>query len=646
MILSHIRSWLVGINLLFVALSLTADEAVITPKKIETAGPITIAEVGNTLISSYGGFVIDDPKDTTKIWDKIWLREKLSPQEMRQRLFNLFVSLDQQGIQLTPFDQRRVNAIRNIIDDIELLLAHDKKHRDQHLFSKIDRTTTLMGQIMLAKMVAEPSFDPQTIKARQNLIRELLHNQELFDQLQECVAAIKKVEHEFCTYLADDETKLDPNASQIVRSIRALFDYLRGKSAAQEVGNWMTGALFTVELGGLSYQLYRVYHAKDPLTVKVIAGGFYGGIACWMGKALIDLKMRTKRQQERLIKVGTLVRKANRLKRLLKNNPLVANGIIQADTKSADLLFEKNQSDTLKDLLGLLETSTFQGEASHLSFSGRIDATAHRMALHKNEFAPLMAFVGKIDAYLAIVRLIKERAQHNVRYCFVDFVQSPTPYLQLQNFWNPQIDPSRVVTNDIELGAPKGMRNMVLTGSNTGGKSTLIKGLLINILLAQTFGIACAERATMTMFDYVVSTMNSIDNTMQDESLYQAEVNRIADIINGARICKANDKKCFIVMDEPLRGTSGEQADSTTHYCASLLSDISNVIFTLVTHHINKPLKLEHETGGICKNYKIEITKEGNKLIKTYKLKPGINESHIAQDILNQALNALGVTEV
>jgi hypothetical protein len=344
--------------------------------------------------------------------------------------------------------------------------------------------------------------------------------------------------------------------------------------------------------------------------------------------------------QSRLIGAAAFVDGIKKIEVLGMHNDLLKIGLMSYTKIEPILRGSFVASPDFKALITMLQTNTFKGNASFFSYTGRVLSAYKHMQEHKDSLAAVLEIIGELDACLSIAKLVKKYEHERVGYCFVEYAEQDTPYVNMQDFWNPLVDHTKVVTNSIELGARNGARDVILTGSNTGGKSTVLKAITLDVLMAQTFGIAPASRMIMTPFAFIGSSMNIVDNTAQGISLYQAEVNRAATLIKCARETQALGLFAFIVMDELFRGTSPEKADKETYECAKHLYNCPNTIFMLATHYFNNPLKLEAETDGVCKNYKVDayIDELGN-IIRTYKLEPGVSKNNIANNILDEALN-------
>jgi len=298
-----------------------------------------------------------------------------------------------------------------------------------------------------------------------------------------------------------------------------------------------------------------------------------------------------------------------------------------------DLKNRIQQSSDLKTLVALLKTKTFKGNYSFFSNIGRILAAFEIAQETTDGFTGTMQAIGELDACLSIAKLYKQfQNNNNATYCFVEYLDQDKPYLQLTDFWNPMIDPAKVVTNSIELGNPTGARNAIITGSNTGGKSTILKAVVINILLSR-FGIAPARKAVMTPFSYLATSLNISDNTAAGISLFKAEVLRAKTIINNIKSLR-KDQHAFIAIDELFVGTNAQKGSAAAHKVANHITSFDNTLFTLATH-FEQLTDLEKETNGMCKNYKVDIFKnEDGSLNRPFKLEAGISTSNVADEIL------------
>ena len=106
-------------------------------------------------------------------------------------------------------------------------------------------------------------------------------------------------------------------------------------------------------------------------------------------------------------------------------------------------------------------------------------------------------------------------------------------------FYLPHLN-NNPVKNNISL-----KENIIITGPNASGKTTILKSLLINILMSQQFGYGCYGHAKIKLYDTFHSYLNIPDTSGRD-SLFQAEARRCKDILEN--ITDNNDDSHFCIF--------------------------------------------------------------------------------------------------
>jgi DNA mismatch repair ATPase MutS len=109
------------------------------------------------------------------------------------------------------------------------------------------------------------------------------------------------------------------------------------------------------------------------------------------------------------------------------------------------------------------------------------------------------------------------------------------------------------VTNDVEVGPPGTF--LLVTGSNMSGKSTLLRSIGVNVVLAQAGGPVCA--ASLRLPPVVLGTSILVEDSLADGvSFFMAELLRIRQIVTLADRCHAEGRAFLYLLDEILRGTN------------------------------------------------------------------------------------------
>ena len=92
-------------------------------------------------------------------------------------------------------------------------------------------------------------------------------------------------------------------------------------------------------------------------------------------------------------------------------------------------------SDNAKQLLSMLDYSTFKGDTSFFTVTGRVLAAHKLMEQVKDELAPFFDAAGQLEAYYSVAKLYAQHQDTKAHYCFVEFTDSDKPYIQAQGFW-------------------------------------------------------------------------------------------------------------------------------------------------------------------------------------------------------------------
>lgn len=169
---------------------------------------------------------------------------------------------------------------------------------------------------------------------------------------------------------------------------------------------------------------------------------------------------------------------------------------------------------------------------------------------------------------------------------------------------------------------------IILTGSNMSGKSTFLRSLGINMVLASAGAPVCATEANIHPLDIYVS-MRLSDSLSDNESYFFAEVKRLKEVMDAA-----DSKTTFILLDEILRGTnSDDKRQGTVEVIKKLIS--KNVIGAIATHDLKVcDTTTDYPTELINKNFEVEI-KEGE-LVFDYKLRDGVCKNKSATFIMKK----------
>jgi len=192
--------------------------------------------------------------------------------------------------------------------------------------------------------------------------------------------------------------------------------------------------------------------------------------------------------------------------------------------------------------------------------------------------------------------------------------------IKLNNlYYGPLIDKTPV-KNSVKLD-----KNIIITGPNASGKTTVLKSTLINLIISQQLGCGFYESAELTPIKYIHCYLNIPDTSGRD-SLFQAEARRCKEIIDIIQQTSNTDTNAqhFCVFDELYSGTNPEEAVTSALAFMEFLVKFKNVKCILTTHFIKVCKKLAKNKN--VENYCMETMKDGKDFSYTYLLKNGISE--------------------
>ncbi len=233
---------------------------------------------------------------------------------------------------------------------------------------------------------------------------------------------------------------------------------------------------------------------------------------------------------------------------------------------------------------------------------------------HKNEILVLMEEIGRLDAYITIASF-REMLPFT---CEADLTESKECRLDAKDMYHPLL--SEPVANSITVEKP-----VLLTGSNASGKSTFLKTVAINSLLAQTCGIALAKHFSSSFFR-VYSSMALKDNLQGSESYFIVEIKSLKRIMDAV---DQSDVPVICFVDEVLRGTNTVERIAASSRILQNFAERGVMCFA-ATHDI----ELTHMLEGKYANYHFKEDVQDNDVIFNYCLYEGRAASRNAIKLL------------
>lgn len=235
-------------------------------------------------------------------------------------------------------------------------------------------------------------------------------------------------------------------------------------------------------------------------------------------------------------------------------------------------------------------------------------------------------YIGEVDAYISLGIF----SFNHPDYTFPAFTDR---YFEMQgkSLGHPLMNRETCVRNDIDI--LKHPYFLIITGANMAGKSTYLRTVGVNFVLACIGSPVCAENLTVYPATLVTSLRTS-DSLNDNESYFFAELKRLKMIIDKLE----NGEKLFIILDEILKGTNS--VDKQKGSLALIQQFIRLQSCGIIATHDLLLGSLEKEFPDSIKNYRFEADIKNNELTFSYLLREGIAQNMNASFLMKK----MGIT--
>ncbi|MFA5328420.1 MAG: hypothetical protein WC384_11565 [Prolixibacteraceae bacterium] len=191
-------------------------------------------------------------------------------------------------------------------------------------------------------------------------------------------------------------------------------------------------------------------------------------------------------------------------------------------------------------------------------------------------------------------------------------------HFKSEDLGHPLIDEKKCVRNSFQISGEE--KIVIITGANMAGKSTFLRTVGINLILASNGCKVCASTFEFTPIR-MYTNMRTTDNLMNDESYFYAELLRLQTMLNLIR----KDEKLFVIVDEMLKGTNSVDKLNGS-------KELINQLIALKTHGIVAThdlglTELARTYPLFIKNQCFEVQLQNDELNFDYKLTPGVTRT-------------------
>ena len=456
------------------------------------------------------------------------------------------------------------------------------------LFQSINRTCTFFGKVRLAEWLQNHLHEKTSIEKRQEMIREISEHTLFREQFR--VAGL--VHHG----QSSDGEKIQAWSQSPAQYLHAGWvkafiwgvPVINSLLLITSLAGWTSFSWL-----GLSFGIFLV------LSFGIIKRATY--IQETYGKQLKSLN-----GYARLIALAKAEDwKSAGMQELMERFNLNGQSPIQALqqlSKELDRLDLRNN----QFLYVLLEGSIF----FQLQEIVRIERWKARYGQHINEW---LETVGELDALCSLGTF----AYNHPQYTYPELTEKPFCFLATQ-MGHPLMPASQCVKNDATI--PSRPFFLIITGANMAGKSTYLRTIGVNYLLACIGAPVCCERLKLHP-NQLITSLRTSDSLSDNESYFFAELKRLKRIIDLLN----QGQQLFIILDEILKGTNSmDKQKGSFDLIRQFMQLKANGI--IATHDLLLGSLIKQFPEEI-RNYCFEADIKENELTFSYKLREGVAQN-------------------
>lgn len=456
------------------------------------------------------------------------------------------------------------------------------------LFQSINRTCTFFGKVRLAEWLQNHLHKKTSIEKRQEMIREISEHTLFREQFR--VAGL--VHHG----QSSDGEKIQAWSQSPAQYLHAGWvkafiwgvPVINSLLLITSLAGWTSFSWL-----GLSFGIFLV------LSFGIIKRATY--IQETYGKQLKSLN-----GYARLIALAKAENwKSAGMQELMERFNLNGQSPIQALqqlSKELDRLDLRNN----QFLYVLLEGSIF----FQLQEIVRIERWKVRYGQHISEW---LETVGELDALCSLGTF----AYNHPQYTYPELTEKPFCFLATQ-MGHPLMPASQCVKNDATI--PSRPFFLIITGANMAGKSTYLRTIGVNYLLACIGAPVCCERLKLYP-NQLITSLRTSDSLSDNESYFFAELKRLKRIIDLLN----QGQQLFIILDEILKGTNSmDKQKGSFDLIRQFMQLKANGI--IATHDLLLGSLIKQFPEEI-RNYCFEADIKENELTFSYKLREGVAQN-------------------
>ncbi|OMH22115.1 DNA mismatch repair protein MutS [Clostridium pasteurianum] len=483
--------------------------------------------------------------------------------------------------------KRDFKSIRSIFDYIRYENDNEFYLDDQtwsdltmdEVYKLIDRTLTSPGEEALYKILRTPLFKEQDLKDRNEIINLMQNDKKFREELGMYLLKLNRKKINDIPDLLWNDINADIRLRPIcivmaIVPVASIVFFLITKNLNAIFITFIALCVNYIIHNKIKKRITKYVSCIGYLNNIIVAGNDISKISCEKFKSYKDLLGELSRR------VFSITKRSAGVGRI---EGIDQTGI--AEILYVILLFEENQFFSCINLI----------------------------KKYQEDLKRLYVIIGEIDAMLSIAAY-----RDGLKFYSHPNFTDDTKYLEAEELIHPLID--NAVSNSINISD----KGIILTGSNMSGKSTFLRTIGVNAVLAQTIYITTSSYYKASFFK-IMTSISPEDNIMGGKSYYFREAEALLRIIEES----GKDYPLLCIIDEIFRGTNPVERVNASIEILKYL-ERHNALAVVATHDIEL-------TDMLMDKYNLfyfteDIDKDG--MVFDYKLKPGVCRTRNAVKLL------------
>ena len=507
-----------------------------------------------------------------------------------------------------PFSKIEYKNIDNIMElnistqnNLNLVPKRNEETRGT-LLGVLDNCITSVGSRELKKIIKNPFLNIEKIKQRQFYVDYFYNDVLLRESIREYLKDIYDVERIAGKIIYGTENGKD--LLSLKDSIRKSLEIYRLLKEHQEIKDILD--IDVKILLDIYNKIELIIDAEAPFSVReggIIKDGY--------NSELDELRKISKLGKDFILEIEQRERERTGIKGLkIKYNKVF--GYFIEVTKANEHLVPEDyiRKQTLVNSERYIVPDLKEYEEKVITAKSKIEALEYELFKQlTSEIKEHIDSLYKLANRIANLDIVSNFAHIATKNSYVKPEMNEGEILEIKGGRHPIVEtliPSGTyVKNDIILDDKNNL--IILTGPNMSGKSTYMKQVALNIIMAHIGSYVAADYAKIPIVDKIFTRVGASDDLLTGQSTFMLEMTEVASILNSAT------KKSFVVLDEIGRGTSTYDGISIA---TAITEYIHNIIGakTIFATHYHELTELEKELERAI-NFRVEVKEDGKNVV-------------------------------